>query len=42
MYPCPRCERTYPSQLAALDCEDQDALEDADRKSGRLFHMHRN
>lgn len=41
MYPCERCDSTYPSYLAALDCADQDALEDADRKSGRLFHINR-
>jgi hypothetical protein len=38
---CPRCDRGYTSQLAALDCEDQCILEDADRKSGRLFRMNR-
>ncbi len=40
MFACP-CGREYPSYLAALDCEDQDILEDQDRKSGRLFAMHR-
>ena len=40
-FTCPRCNSTYPSALAALDCEDQCALEDTDRKTGRLFHAHR-
>ena len=40
-FTCPRCQSGYPSALAALDCEDQCALEDNDRKTGRLFHAHR-
>lgn len=40
-FTCPRCDSTYTSALAAMDCEDQCALEDADRKTGRLFRINR-
>lgn len=41
LFMCPSCTRSYTSQLAALDCEDQDRYEDDDRRNGRFFGIHR-
>lgn len=38
---CESCDRSYSSKLAAMDCADQDYLEDQDRKSGRMFKINR-
>ena len=41
MYPCAWCGGEYVSRLAAADCEDQDRLEDEDRRNGRLLTINR-
>lgn len=37
MYRCGTCGNEWPSPLNAGDCADQDALEEDDRRNGRLF-----
>jgi hypothetical protein len=41
MFPCAGCDAVYPSYLAALDCADQDAMEQDDRNHQRLYGINR-